>query len=157
MPDDPHHLVQRLLEEGQKTLSFFGGLSEEGWNLTIYGEGEIWTIRQILAHFVSAEEGFATLLQDVLQGGSGAPESFDIDRFNQKSVASLRDVPIPELTERFWRLRERNAEIVSRMTPDDLQRRGRHPFLGDASLEEMIKLIYRHNQLHLRDIRRAMA
>lgn len=157
MPDNPHHLLQRLLEEGQKTLSFFGGLSEEGWNIPVYGEGEHWTIRDILAHFVGAEEGFSTLLEDVLQGGLGAPEDFDIDRFNQKSVARLRDVPIPELTERFWRLRERNAEIVSRLTQDDLLRRGRHPFLGDASVEEMIKLIYRHNQIHLRDIRRAMA
>jgi hypothetical protein len=34
-----------------------------------------------------------------------------------------------------------------------LLHQGRHPFLGRAPLSEIIKIIYRHNQIHLREIR----
>jgi hypothetical protein len=40
---------------------------------------------------------------------------------------------------------------------DDLAKQGRHPFLGTASLSDMIKLMYMHNQIHIRDIRRMLA
>jgi hypothetical protein len=40
------------------------------------------------------------------------------------------------------------------MQPADLERIGRHPFLGVAPLVEMIKLVYRHNGIHIRDARK---
>ena len=38
----------------------------------------------------------------------------------------------------------------------DLDREGRHPFFGPSALEKLLKLVYRHNMLHLRDIRHAL-
>ena len=35
----------------------------------------------------------------------------------------------------------------------DLERSGNDPYLGETSLSEMIKLTYRHLQIHLRDVR----
>lgn len=156
MPESPLHLSERLLDEGQKTLKFFSDWSEGNWGLIVYNDGSSWNVQQILAHFVSAEAGFLSLIKDVLNGGSGAAEDFDIDSYNQESVARMQNTPVAELSDQFWSLRQKNAEIVSKMTSDDLDRRGRHPFLGEATLRDMIKLIYRHNQIHLRDIRRAM-
>lgn len=156
MPDSPHHLSIKLLEEGQKTLSFFNDLSDEDWHCIVYDQGSSWTVQQILAHFVSAEDGFLSLINNVVGGGTGTPEGFDIDAFNRESVARLQNIPRTELCDQFWKLRQKNAEIVSKMTPDDLDRHGRHPFLGVTSLGDMVKLIYRHNQIHIRDIRRAM-
>jgi hypothetical protein len=155
MPDSPEHLSKRLLEEGQKTLGFFSVLPENQRDLTIYTEGSQWNIRQVLAHFVDAEDGFTTLINNVLQGGSGAPENFNIDSYNERHVARMQKISYKELLGQFQQCRERNADIVSRMTPEDLDRQGRHPFLGVATLSDMIKLIYRHNQIHLRDIRRS--
>jgi hypothetical protein len=43
------------------------------------------------------------------------------------------------------------------MSPDDLVRQGRHPWFGETEIGEMLKLIHRHNQLHQRDIRKALA
>jgi len=45
---------------------------------------------------------------------------------------------------------------VQKMQESDLERKGRHPFLGITTLEEMLKLIYRHTMIHQRDIRRAL-
>ena len=154
MPDSPEHLSQRLMEEGQKTANFFRELPESQRDLKVYSEGMQWTVRQVLAHFVDAEDGFASLINNVLQGGTGAPEDFNIDVYNERHIARMQDIPYEKLLEKFQQSRERNARTVSRISLQDLDRQGRHPFLGLASLNDMIKLIYRHNQIHLRDIRR---
>ena len=67
------------------------------------------------------------------------------------------DLESQALLAQYEELRRSNANLVSRMQPEDLARVGRHPFLGVASLEEIIKLLYRHNQIHQRDIRRALS
>jgi len=151
----PKRFAERLDLEGQKTLAFFRSLTPHQLDQAVYTDGSCWSGRQILAHFVSTEKAFADLIMDVLQGGPGAPEDFDIDIFNQRQVLSL-DLDPPTLLDRFEFLRGKNAGLVRQMQPADLSRTGRHPFLGEASLEEIIKLLYRHNQIHQRDIRRKL-
>jgi hypothetical protein len=38
----------------------------------------------------------------------------------------------------------------------DLERKGRHPYLGVVCLRDMIKMIYVHNHAHLRDVQKAL-
>jgi hypothetical protein len=46
--------------------------------------------------------------------------------------------------------------MVAEMDNNDLEIQGRHPFLGVAPLSDIIKLIYRHNQIHIREIRKTL-
>ena len=39
------------------------------------------------------------------------------------------------------------------VSDSDLEKIGRHPFLGQTTLREMIKMVYLHNQIHIRDIK----
>ena len=153
MPETPQFLAERLRSEGDKTVEFFNQYPAAQWSQQIYTDGSGWTVGQILAHFISTEEAIRTLITDVLAGGSGAPEGFDIDSFNESDVARLGGLPADELLGRFVELRQKTAVIVAQMQPDDLQRMGRHPFLGIVALADTIKLLYRHNQIHIRDIR----
>lgn len=157
MADTPGSLAERLASEGEKTSAFFAAISAAGWQTTVYRETMVWTVRQVLAHLVSAEAAFARLFQNILAGGEGAPLDFDIDAFNQHEVACLAEVEPPELLEQFRLLRSQNIAGVAGMSAADLVRRGRHPFLGTVELVEIIKLLYRHNQIHQRDVRRALA
>jgi DinB superfamily len=157
MPETPERLTERLLSEGMKTVDFFQALTSEQLDCPIYSDGSCWKIRQILAHFVSSEQAFGLLIRDVLSGGLGAPEAFDIDRFNESEVGKMVDLDSQTLLVKYENLRRSNAGLVSRMKPADLTRIGRHPYLGMASLEEIIKLLYRHNQIHQRDIRKLLA
>ena len=156
MPDTPEYLAGRLADESLKTQEFFNGLTAEQWDIQVYSDGTQWALRQILHHFVSSEVSFNRLIENILQGGEGAPEGFDIDGYNEKKVLQLRDSSITEMLERFDNARQRNIELVSRMTADDLLIEGRHPFLGVVPLKDMIKLIYRHNQIHQRDMRKKL-
>ncbi|MGW8250136.1 MAG: DinB family protein [Anaerolineales bacterium] len=157
MPDTPLSLAGRLKDEGLKTQEFFNNMTADQWKSKVYSDGTQWNIHQILTHFVSAEVSFTRLIEDVLKGGEGAPESFDINIFNEEEVYKMRERSVPALIDQYLQARRVNVELVSGLSPDDLQKRGRHPFLGVAPLVDMIKLIYRHNQIHQRDIRKMLA
>jgi hypothetical protein len=114
-------------------------------------------VRQVLAHFISTEAAIGRLIDNILTGGNGAPEDFDINAYNERKVAALNQVTPPELLLQFNHFRQRNIEVVAKMSQADLARQGRHPFLGKTELVEVIKLLYRHNQIHQRDIRKHLA
>lgn len=154
--ETPLFLSERLLQEGQKTLEFFQRLSLDQWGQMIYTDGAEWRVRDVLAHFVAAEDGIRRLIENILAGGGGSPLDFGLDAYNQRKVSGLKDTPEVELMQRFAALRRQSAELVASLSQDDLARVGRHPWLGAATLGEIIKLLYRHNQIHQRDIRKAL-
>lgn len=156
MTEIPQRLGERLAMEGERTLDFFRSLTADEWNAGIYSSGPVWNVSQVLAHFVSAEKAFLLLIEDILNGGQGAPQDFNIDEFNERQVQEFGSFNPQDLLEQFRGLRRRSVELVSGITPQDLQRVGRHPFLGAAPLEDIIKLLYRHNQIHQRDIRKTL-
>jgi hypothetical protein len=155
--DTPQSLAERMFEDGQKTIQFFDHLSPDQWQMVVYSEGSRWTIRQVLGHFVSAEVSFTRLMENILAGGAGAPEDFDIDAYNEKKVAQLQSASTSELLLQYQQARQRNVELVSGLSPAELAIEGRHPFLGVVPLTDIIKLIYRHNQIHLRDVRKLLS
>ena len=156
MPETPERLAERLANESQKTLEFFRALLPEQWDCDIYTQGPVWTARHLLAHFVSAEQAMSRLIEDVYAGGAGAPEDFDIDGFNAGEVAELVKHKPEVLLREFDLKRQACVALVCKMKPADLANAGRHPFLGWVSLEDMIKMLYRHDQIHLRDLRRLL-
>ena len=157
MPKSPEFLAKRLRSEGEKMTTFFADLNDADWMKTIYTEGQDWRIRDVLAHFVSAENSFLKLFESILHGGDGVSDDFDVDRFNNAQVAKMQEMPPAELLEAFVKVRAKMAGWVEILSEEDLQKEGHHPFLDETTLEEMIKLVYRHNQLHYRDIRKTLA
>jgi DinB superfamily len=156
MAETPAHLAERLRLEGEKTQEFFRALAPEQWERIIYTDGSIWSIRTLLSHFVATEASITRLMENILGGGPGSPEDFDINRYNERKVSQLKDSTAEELLRRFSELRIASINLVAQMKPEDLSKTGRHPFLGLTNLEEIIKLLYRHLQIHQRDIRRAL-
>jgi hypothetical protein len=152
----PQNLAQRLEKEGHKTLDFFRQLTSEQWILQVYSDGAAWTVHDLFVHFFETESSIPRLVRSILEGGSGVPEDFDIDRYNESHVGKLADLAPSELLERFAQQRAETVAFVSGLQQADLERTGRHPFLGVAPVGEMLKLMYLHLQLHLRDIKRVL-
>jgi hypothetical protein len=149
-------IVKRLSEEGQKSAAFFAGLAPAQLAQQVYLTGPTWRAHDILAHFVSAEQTLKFYGLQILAGGPGAPEDFIIDEFNAIQVAGLRDAGAADLIERFSLARAETVALARGMADSDLDRIGRHPWFGNVPLEQMLKLVYRHNMLHERDVRRAL-
>ncbi|MBA4380870.1 MAG: hypothetical protein C0393_09415, partial [Anaerolinea sp.] len=142
--------------EGEKTAAFFAALDADQWQARVYTENAGWRVRDVLAHFISAEKSFLALFENIRNGAPGAPDDFSIDRFNVSQVAKMQSLSQVELLAEFGKTRAGMTGWVAALSESDLLKRGRHPALGVASLAEMIKMIYLHNQMHSRDLRRVL-
>ncbi|HLF28928.1 MAG TPA: DinB family protein [Anaerolineae bacterium] len=149
-------IQKRLRDEGDKLITMFERLSPEQQSLTLYSDGMDWSLKDLLAHLTSAERAFLYYGRDILNGGAGAPEGFDLNGFNQREVGQLRERAFAQLIDDLRAVRRETIEFVGQIADADFARRGRHPFFGQMSIDEMFKLIYRHTMLHLRDVRRAI-
>ena len=156
MPTQQEQLHKRLTEEGGKMAAMFESLPPDQHARAVYADGAAWTVKDILAHQVSTERSIRLLLNDILAGGTGVSENFSIDGYNTSQVAKLSAIPWGELIEAFRAARADTAALALSLTDEQLELRGRHPFLGVASVEDILQLLYRHNMLHVRDIRRSL-
>lgn len=149
-------LAEKLKSEGERFLFIFSGLTDEQWQTEIYTEGATWTIRNVLSHFVTSERGLLKLFEKIRQGDVGAPEDFSIDRYNATMQARTQELTPQELLEQYKTIRAESVAWTSGLSEDDLQKRGRHPFLGMTTMREMIKMLYIHNLDHYRDMKKAL-
>ncbi len=156
MADRKELILKRLDDEGRKTAAFFRGLDAAQFAQQVYTTGPEWHARELLAHVTFTELEIRRLIENVLAGGPGAPDGFDIDVFNAAEADKLRGAAVPELIERFESNRAATRAVVQAMSDADFDRLGRHPWLGRAPLEQILKLLYRHTMLHERDIRKAV-
>jgi len=151
-----HKITEKLDREGQKIEHFFTNLSESQLEICVYFDEQEWQIRDVLAHFISAEKSFLKLFENIRNGGSGAPDDFSINEFNDSQVLKMKDIDSRKLLILFSETRSLTLEWLKGLSEGEMTKTGRHPAMGEATLGEMIKMIYLHNQIHLRDLKIAL-
>ena len=150
-------IITELQNAAEETTALFAPLAADQLERPVYTESIRWNVRQVLAHLVTIEQSMQWLFRNLLEGGPGAPEDFDIDRFNRSQPAKLDHLPLPELLDQFRRVRAATVSIVAGMADADFDREGRHPFHGHGRLERFIRWAFEHQRLHEEDVRRALA
>jgi hypothetical protein len=150
-------LVARLTKGAGKTAQILGGLRDDQWQMALYTEPLAWTVRDLAAHFLSAEVALLRVMQDVASGGPGAPEDFNYDDFNSDEQTRLAGLPLRRLLADLVEARAATIAWASNLNDSDLDRCGRHPALGDITLESFINAIYGHQLMHMRDLQRLLA
>jgi len=151
-----NELADKLQSEGEKFFALFAGLTDDQWQMKVYTEGETWTIRNVLAHFVTSERGLVKLFERIRNTGEGSPDDFSIDRYNASQQQKTKDLSQQELLEQYKAVRSDSVAWTLSLEESDLEKRGRHPFLGMTTLREMIKMLYLHNQIHYRDMKKVL-
>jgi len=153
---EPAELAEKLKSEGQKFFDIFSALTAEQWNAEVYTEGTTWTVRNVLSHFVTSERGLVKLFEAIRQGGAGATDDFSIDRYNESQQQKTKDFTPAELLEQYREVRANSVVWVSGLQESELEIQGRHPFLQATTIREMIKMLYLHNQIHYRDLKKVL-
>ena len=146
-------LIAKLEKGGLKTREILGSLAEDQWRRPLYDGPPAWNVRDLVAHLVSAEPRLLQIAQDVAAGGPGAPVEFDLDAFNAEEQGRLKDQSPEELLSALATAREVTLDWVRTLDDSELDRLGRHPALGEVTLEVMITAIYGHQLLHMRDLK----
>jgi uncharacterized damage-inducible protein DinB len=149
-------LAGKLKSEGEKFHSLFAGLTDEQWQSEVYTEGETWSVRSVLAHFVTSERGLVKLFERIRTTGEGSTDDFSIDRYNAAQQQKTREVSTQELLEQYKAIRADSVAWVAGLKEEELEITGRHPYLGMTTMREMIKMLYIHNQIHYRDMKNAL-
>jgi hypothetical protein len=115
-----------------------------------------WRPRDVVGHLISAElDDWIPRARRILEQGTATP--FDpFDRFAH--VDRDAGVPLDELLERFVHLRAGSlATLEALVTDADLDRRGRHPALGEVTLRELLATWAVHDLDHLSQVLAALA
>lgn len=149
-------LAEKLKNEGEKFVTFFSSLTNEQWDLEVYTEGETWTLRNVLSHFVTSERGLVKLFERIRTTGEGAGLDFSIDRHNASQQEKTKEFTPAELLEEYKEVRANSVAWVAGLKDEELEFKGRHPFLGETAIREMIKMLYIHNQVHYRDVKKVI-
>jgi len=149
-------LADKLRTEGEKFDSLFAGLTDAQWQAQVYTEGETWTLRNVLSHFVTSERGLVRLFEKIRLGDAGSPDDFSIDRYNAAQQQKTKDLSPQELLEQYKAVRADSIAWTLSLSELDLEKQGKHPFLGMTSIREMIKMLYIHNMTHYRDMKKVL-
>jgi hypothetical protein len=153
MPTPRVESLLSKLEKGRlKTRQTLTSLTPDQWARIIYAEPLAWNMRDLAAHFLSSEENLLELAQDVASGGQGAPAGFDYDAFNAEEQQRLQNKSPEELLGALDEARRATLEWVRTLEDARLDQLGRHPALGEVTLETMLTAIYGHQLLHMRDL-----
>lgn len=157
MPETRTQELIARLERGQrKTTEAFRRLTAAQWETAVYRDPATWTPRNLLAHFLSSERELLRLCRNVAEGGPGVPEAFDFDAYNAEQQMLLQDLGAVELIDQLEAARTQTLEWARGLEDGQLDLVGRHPALGEISLETMILAIYGHQLMHMRDLQGAL-
>jgi hypothetical protein len=115
-----------------------------------------WRPRDVVGHLITGEEtDWMTRTRRILEHGTALP----FDRFERFAMLE-RDagVPLDELVGRFGTVRAANLATLEELVTDgDLDRRGRHPALGEVTLRELLAAWSVHDLDHTGQIFAALA
>lgn len=156
MDDRREDIIAKLEKSGADTVAFFQSLKPEELKKSVYQEGAAWTVKQVLAHFITIEGSMQRLFKNILDGGPGSPADFDVERFNRTQPRKLDHLSIGDLIARFQAVRSETVAIVAGMSDKDLDREGRHAYHGHGRLDRFIRWAYEHVEEHEADIRQVL-
>jgi uncharacterized damage-inducible protein DinB len=124
--------------------------------LTCANEGEgTWTVAQVLAHLVHGERtDWLPRIRIIFRAGES--ETFPVF---QRETREGNARSLPELLAEFADLRAASLVRLQELnlTPQDLERRGRHPAFGTVTLSQLLTTWSVHDLTHLHQISRILA
>lgn len=128
----------------------------EIWTLANEGRGT-WSPADVVAHLIHAEhENWIPRARVLLNTGiSGTFPAFD----REGNFGKTRGQTLDELLDQFAAARAESLQELSafNLRPQDLEKRGRHPALGEVTLSELLATWAAHDLTHLHQISRVMA
>jgi len=144
------HRLEGVRGEAKQLAATF---TADDWNTPVT---EAWTVKDVYIHLSVAENGHVDVGWALVRGESTLIEGFDLDTFNNETVAARRHLSPAEVLEELDRARARTAELLRTVSAQDWDKGGPHPGGFDVTVEGIFKVIALHERRHLRDIREAL-
>ena len=154
MHDRKGALREELRESQQDLLGVLGQVGAADWERASPNEG--WTIRHLLTHLSTSEQGFVGTARRMAAGEGGVPADFDPNRWNAGQQRRNAEVDPAELRQRLEAAHVEILEALDGMDDQALDRRGYLSTGQDGSTEDCFRLLASHKRTHTADIRAAL-
>ncbi len=141
-------LRNRLESSHQGVLAFIDECAESGL-VCSQVEGE-WTLKDGLAHLVSAEQGHFRVIQHLLEDKSTLIPDFDLDKFNDREVKCLRDQSWQDLMANYIAGRIATFDLLDQVSDRDWDKAGPHPGGFETTVAGAFRVIAIHEKRHIR-------
>jgi hypothetical protein len=157
-PDDPLEatVIAGLLAATVATIEAEADAlgSAGGWRPA---PGE-WSANECIGHLIEAERrGFAGRIRLIVDAAQGDRPHLppDLETWDPPEVAAARrdhERDGAELAAEFATLRASGVVLVRSLRPEDMQRFGRHPEVGDLRVDELLGEWVHHDRNHVRQM-----
>ena len=155
MAHDLEHSIALLTRTPAALDALLRGLPET-WTMRNEGE-KTMSAFDVVVHLIHAERtNWMPRAQMILQFGES--RSFEpFDRWGQ--MQENRSKSLGNLLDEFARLRSESISKLRalKLRPEDLDRLGKHPILGEVTLSQLLATWAVHDLTHLHQISRVMA
>lgn len=164
---DAGQIKANLMAERGKLLAVVDEVARE--DMLRAPAGGSWSIKDILAHLAMAESlnvRFAQMmvskdapeqLVEFKREYPDYPGEFELDRFNAWMTERGRRMSLEEAVTAVNAERAKTLAWLETLTPEQLERRGKHAVWGDQTVRSMFRILVLHDRLHRGDIEKIKA
>src|SRR5438552_15174186 len=114
--------LRRIVATRRSTLAFLPKLAEA--EMLQPRTQDRWSVKDVLAHLMTCDEETVRRFRLIARGQGGRIRWFesmaDADRFNARSVAAARRLPLPAVLRRMERAHAAVLEWLRRLRPESL-------------------------------------
>lgn len=114
-----------------------------------------WTPNEVIGHLVDAEWVYGYRMRQILC--EDGPEILGMDQDLWVAGQKYNDREPADLVQMFRAMRGFNIALWKQMSPEDLERAGRHNERGPESLRMMLPMLAGHDLWHIDQINRYLA
>ncbi len=158
MSADPKiELQQKLAASRADLLALLTSLQPAHWDVTVFSEGNPWTVNTLVGHLTESERGMSIQIHKTRKGVETIPSDFDLERWNAGLKQRIGTPRPAELLDNLAVTRAKTLEMMDTLTDDDWSRTGRHPSRGLITIKQYYETIHGHELTHTADIKRALA
>lgn len=155
MPSERIEKIKQKLAEARQYLDAVLDAAEAHQDVTVFSDGQGWTVRNLAVHLADADRGNARQVMGIAAGQEVIPPDFDLDRYNRRAIEKRAEMTYAEARASLAASR---AELLAWLdTLDDtaLDAEGRHASLNIMSVEKILGVMAWHERTHADDIARA--
>ena len=112
---------------------------------------EEWCINEVIGHLIACDEnGFAGRIQSILNEDQPQLVAWDV----AETVILRRDAERNgmELVEELAAMRRENTQFITGLSPEQLQRSGIHPMIGELQVVDLLFEWIHHDRNHIKQI-----
>jgi hypothetical protein len=151
-----HILYDHLNHTREELLEVVGQMQVEDWDKPVQSVEGGWTVKQLLLHVATSENGQIRTAQAIAAGQPTVPDDFDLDRYNARLIEKNKAKQPPEILFGMADSRQKLLAFLEEVPENALDKSGKHGRGDVITLEQLFLRIGEHEAGHAVEIKKAL-